>query len=94
MIWLRMNDVRYENDIRALLMAFFPGEKIVLDNIRFQPDKTMDVVYEDDQARISWTDQDGTLDGETGGLDEDYRIATALGHADGYPSHQDPHGIL
>ncbi|HIU02340.1 MAG TPA: coproporphyrinogen dehydrogenase HemZ [Candidatus Onthocola gallistercoris] len=75
MIWLRMNDVRYENDIRALLMAFFPGEKIVLDNIRFQPDKTMDVVYEDDQARISWTDQDGTLDGETGGLDEDYRIA-------------------
>lgn len=31
MIALHMNRTDYENDIRALLMAFFYGEKIMLD---------------------------------------------------------------
>ena len=69
-----MNDVRYENDIRALLMAFFPGEKIVLDDVRFQPDKMMDVTYKDGRAAFCFTDGTDRMEDETDLLDADYRM--------------------
>ena len=56
MIGLFMNQSSYENDIRALMMAFFPGEKIVLGEeagtylvrVIFSPD-TVKITLEDGQ---------------------------------------------
>ena len=60
MIGLYMNQSSYENDIRALIMAFFPGEKIVLNGeadpylvrVIFWPD-TVKITFEDRQ-QVLW----------------------------------------
>ena len=53
MILLKLNQNTYENDIRALLMAFYPGEKISLKPEAAAADKTLDVCYIDGGVSIS-----------------------------------------
>ena len=66
MISLRMNRTDFENDIRALLMAFYYGEKIVLDAPEWEV--CLQVVYRPDggiHARLQ--DASGrTMEGESG----------------------------
>lgn len=62
MIALHMNRTDYENDIRALLMAFFYGEKIVLDADEWT--QRLEICYEDNAARAKLTDREGRC--ETG----------------------------
>ena len=58
MIGLFMNQSSYENDIRALIMAFFPGEKIVLNGE--EADHTVRVIFSRDNVKID-LEQDGKL---------------------------------
>lgn len=62
MIGLILNQSSYENDIRALTMAFFPGEKIVLDGkadpylvrVIFSPDeKQVNITLENSNSILS-----------------------------------------
>lgn len=62
MIALHMNRTDYENDIRALLMAFFYGEKIVLGSDEWA--QCMTVCYEDQGVRARFEDREGKC--ETG----------------------------
>ena len=50
MIALSMNRTNYENDIRSLLMAFFYGEKIVLNGEEWNV--CLDVRYTENQYRF------------------------------------------
>ncbi|MGN0204564.1 MAG: coproporphyrinogen dehydrogenase HemZ [Coprococcus sp.] len=64
MIALHMNRTDYENDIRALLMAFFYGEKIVLDAVEWT--QRLEVCYGDNMVMAKMTDREGKL--ETGSV--------------------------
>ncbi len=64
MIALHMNRTDYENDIRALLMAFFYGEKIVMDANDWT--HCLEVCYEENMVRAKLTDSEGKS--ETGSV--------------------------
>ena len=68
MIALHMNRTDYENDIRALLMAFFYGEKIVLDAVEWT--QRLEVCYEDNKVMAELTDREGKC--ETGSVACDF----------------------
>lgn len=55
MIALHMNRPDYENDIRALLMAFFYGEKIVLDGVEWT--QHLDISFMENKAAARLTDR-------------------------------------
>ena len=72
MIGLHMNQSSYENDIRALIMAFFPGEKIVLDG-EAQPYLTR-VIFSPDAVKVTLEDGQSVLAESEGACDfSDYR---------------------
>lgn len=74
MIGLFMNQSSYENDIRALMMAFFPGEKIVLNGE--DTDYQVRVIFLPDKVKISLEDGEQTLSFKEGMCDfSDYREA-------------------
>ncbi|NCB99103.1 MAG: coproporphyrinogen dehydrogenase HemZ [Clostridia bacterium] len=73
MIYLLFNEERYENDIRALLMAFYHGEKILARNITnleekiydYTPsDKILRVIYKGESVSLCLYDNQGKLLGE------------------------------
>ena len=47
MIYLFLNKERYENDIRALLMAFYHGEKILARNMENMADENFEYAAAD-----------------------------------------------
>jgi oxygen-independent coproporphyrinogen-3 oxidase len=59
MISLHMNRPDYENDIRALLMAFFYGEKIALDADEWT--QHLDVFYTENKVNANLTDREGRM---------------------------------
>ena len=73
MIALYMNRTDYENDIRSLLMAFFYGEKIVLNAEEW--DVCLDVRYTENHTVLVLKDNKGTsLEKESDCHFEDYRL--------------------
>ncbi len=74
MIGLFMNQSSYENDIRALMMAFFPGEKIVLN--KEGADRQVRVIFLPDKVKISLEEGETVLSAREGACDfSDYREA-------------------
>ncbi len=72
MIGLHINQSSYENDIRALMMAFFPGEKIVL-NGEAAP-YLVRVVFSPDRVKVTLEDGTFVLSELEGACDfSDYR---------------------
>ena len=57
MIALSMNRTDYENDIRSLLMAFFYGEKIVLNGEEWNV--CLDVRYTENHTALVLKDHNG-----------------------------------
>ena len=73
MIALYMNRRDYENDIRSLLMAFFYGDKIVLNAKEW--DVCLDVRYTENYTSLSLKDNKGQcLEKEGNCYFEDYRL--------------------
>lgn len=74
MIGLILNSSSYENDIRALMMAFFPGEKIVLDA---PPEPYLvRVIFSPDAVKVTLEDAQGILSENEGPCDySDYKLA-------------------
>ena len=73
MIALYMNRRDYENDIRSLLMAFFYGDKIVLNAKEW--DVCLDVRYTENYTSLSLKDNKGQcLEKEGNCHFEDYRL--------------------
>lgn len=74
MIGLILNSSSYENEIRALMMAFFPGEKIVLDAA---PDPYLvRVIFSPDAVKVTLEDSNGVLSENEGPCDlSDYKLA-------------------
>ena len=70
MINLILNENRYENDIRALLMAFYHGEKILVrknmeaSEEESKPDRILEALYVGQGMRLSLRNGDGSLLGE------------------------------
>ena len=82
MIYLFLNKERYENDIRALLMAFYHGEKILARNMENMADENFEyaaadriltVIYGDGGLKLELRSGSKELLGEKGyaGLPED-----------------------
>lgn len=59
MIALSMNRTDYENDIRSLLMAFFYGEKIVLNGEEWNV--CLDVRYTENHTALVLKDHNGEV---------------------------------
>ena len=73
MIALSMNRTDYENDIRSLLMAFFYGEKIVLNGEEWNV--CLDVRYTENHTTLVLKDHNGrSLEKEGDCHFEDYRL--------------------
>ena len=73
MIALSMNRTDYENDIRSLLMAFFYGEKIVLNGEEWNV--CLDVRYTENHTALVLKDHNGrSLEKEGDCHFEDYRL--------------------
>ena len=73
MIALYMNQTDYENDIRSLLMAFFYGEKIVLNAKEW--DVCLDVRYTENHTALVLKDKNNrTIEKEGDCHFEDYRL--------------------
>ena len=73
MIALSMNRTDYENDIRSLLMAFFYGEKIVLNGEEWNV--CLDVRYTENHTVLVLKDHNGrSLEKEGDCHFEDYRL--------------------
>ena len=73
MIALSMNRTDYENDIRSLLMAFFYGEKIVLNGEEWNV--CLDVRYTENHTALVLKDHNGRrLEKEGDCHFEDYRL--------------------
>ena len=73
MIALSMNRTDYENDIRSLLMAFFYGEKIVLNGE--EGNVCLDVRYTENHTALVLKDHNGrSLEKEGDCHFEDYRL--------------------
>ena len=70
MINLILNEDRYENDIRALLMAFYHGEKILVrknmevSEEESKPDRILEALYVGEGMKLSLRNGDGALLGE------------------------------
>lgn len=72
MIGLYMNQSSYENDIRALIMAFFPGEKIVLNG--GEASDSVRVIFSPDSVKVSLEQDSEILAAAEGPCDlSDYR---------------------
>lgn len=69
MIGLHMNQSSYENDIRALIMAFFPGERIVLQG-EAEP-YLVRVIFSPDAVKITLEDKSGVMSEKEGFCDLD-----------------------
>ena len=73
MIALSMNRTDYENDIRSLLMAFFYGEKIVLNGQEW--DVCLDVRYTENHTALVLKDHNGrSLEKDGDCHFKDYRL--------------------
>ena len=75
MIYLFLNKERYENDIRALLMAFYHGEKILARNMENMADENFEyaaadriltVIYGDGGLKLELRSGSKELLGEIG----------------------------
>ena len=105
MIALSMNRTDYENDIRSLLMAFFYGEKIVLNGEEWNV--CLDVRYTENHTALVLKDHNGrSLEKEGDCHFEDYRLGrndiknlvgiygdgAAMGDTDRYSTNETAHG--
>ncbi len=60
MIKLILKDLKFENDFRALLMAFYPGEKLFVDRVADQLQQTVSDKVKKKKQRESFPDEEVT----------------------------------
>ena len=93
MIALSMNRTDYENDIRSLLMAFFYGEKIVLNGEEWNV--CLDVRYTENHTALVLKDHNGrSLEKEPclSSFVGIYGDGAAMGDTDRYSTNETAHG--